>query len=397
MPVAYKAFVSSTYEDLKHHRAFVIKALRAAGFAVDPMEDWTADADEPRRFSADRLDGCDLCVLLVARRRGFVPPGGTRSITQLEYDAAVARGTDVLPFLLDEEAPWQRRFEQLDDDLTRWREDLSTRHGRGVFGLDPDSVPIAPALTRWLMRRQRIAVEVGGDWLQLVSNLLGLPKNEPDTRAVAARLLPHALAAVEREYFGRDAAPAEAAAATPPVAPAVAAAPIRAALAHADSYLQDATARYERTCYIISPFGQKLRHDGTSVDFDRLYHDLLAPAIGAVSLPDGGSLVTVRADITLLSGFMPDTLLSYLDYSRLVVADVTLPNANVFYELGRRHRAQESGTVLIAQEDGIVPFDLANQAVVRYNTDSLASVYESRAKLAAVLQHTLSTSLTPSG
>src|SRR5688572_33204617 len=81
VPATYKAFVSSTFEDLKEQRAFVIRALRAAGFAVDPMEDWTADADEPRRFSVDRLDGCDLCVLLVALRRGFVPPGGTRSIT----------------------------------------------------------------------------------------------------------------------------------------------------------------------------------------------------------------------------------------------------------------------------------------------------------------------------
>jgi hypothetical protein len=51
VPAAYKAFVSSTFEDLKAHRAFVIGALRSAGFSVDPMEDWTADADEPRRFS----------------------------------------------------------------------------------------------------------------------------------------------------------------------------------------------------------------------------------------------------------------------------------------------------------------------------------------------------------
>jgi hypothetical protein len=65
----YKAFVSSTFEDLKDHRAHVIHSLRRAGFWVDPMEDWTADSDEPKQFSQDRLTGCKF--VRVARR---VPP-----------------------------------------------------------------------------------------------------------------------------------------------------------------------------------------------------------------------------------------------------------------------------------------------------------------------------------
>ena len=39
------------------------------------MEEWPADNDEPKQFSQDRLNGCDLCVLLVAFRRGYVPDG----------------------------------------------------------------------------------------------------------------------------------------------------------------------------------------------------------------------------------------------------------------------------------------------------------------------------------
>ena len=70
--MAYKAFVSSTFEDLKDHRAHVIRSLQRAGFFVDPMEEWPADSEEPKRFSQDRLSGCDLCVLLIAFRRGYV-------------------------------------------------------------------------------------------------------------------------------------------------------------------------------------------------------------------------------------------------------------------------------------------------------------------------------------
>jgi hypothetical protein len=72
----YQAFVSSTFVDLKEHRAHVITSLRNAGFSVDPMENWTADSDEPKKFSQERLKGCDLCVLLVGFRRGYVPDGG---------------------------------------------------------------------------------------------------------------------------------------------------------------------------------------------------------------------------------------------------------------------------------------------------------------------------------
>ncbi|MGE3976462.1 MAG: DUF4062 domain-containing protein [Nitrospira sp.] len=109
----HKAFVSSTFVDLREHREHVIRSLRRAGFFVDPMEDWTADNDEPKKFSQDRLDGCDLCVLLVAFRRGFVPDGETRSITQMEYDTAVKEGIDILPFVLGEDAAWPRKFDEL--------------------------------------------------------------------------------------------------------------------------------------------------------------------------------------------------------------------------------------------------------------------------------------------
>ena len=49
--MAYRAFVSSTLLDLRAHRAHVIRALRDHGFDVDPMEHWTADAQEPSEFS----------------------------------------------------------------------------------------------------------------------------------------------------------------------------------------------------------------------------------------------------------------------------------------------------------------------------------------------------------
>lgn len=154
--MTYRAFVSSTFDDLEQHRAHVIRALRKAGFYVDPMEDWSAATGEPKQFSQRRLVGCDLCILLVAFRRGHVPERETRSITQLEYDAARKLGIDVLVFMLDERAPWPRRFDELgvDPELGKWRRALLETTGVGRFDNDPLSVEVAPALARWLMEKR---------------------------------------------------------------------------------------------------------------------------------------------------------------------------------------------------------------------------------------------------
>src|SRR5204863_9315391 len=105
-PMAIRAFVSSTYLDLKEHRAYAIERLTRGGVIVDPMERWTAAADEPKELSQERVRDCDLCILLVGFRRGHVPDGETRSITQMEYQEALRREVDVLVFVADEAGDW---------------------------------------------------------------------------------------------------------------------------------------------------------------------------------------------------------------------------------------------------------------------------------------------------
>ena len=78
-----RAFVSSTYRDLKDHRAYVIERLQRGGITVDSMEMWTAASDEPKELSKERVRDCELCILLVGFRRGFIPSGESRSITQI--------------------------------------------------------------------------------------------------------------------------------------------------------------------------------------------------------------------------------------------------------------------------------------------------------------------------
>lgn len=176
----YRAFVSSTFEDLKEHRTYAIGTLRKAGFSVDPMEDWTAASSEPKQLSRARVEGCHLCILLVAFRRGYVPEGERSSITQMEYETAKALGIDTLVFLLDERAPWFRPFDELEKDpeLRRWRAQLMAEKTVNSFSLAPDSIDLAAALNRWLQGAGRRADERIASGLERERQLVGRPADD---------------------------------------------------------------------------------------------------------------------------------------------------------------------------------------------------------------------------
>ena len=190
----YTAFVSSTFVDLEHHRDHVICELRKAGFFVDPMEEWTSAVQEPKVVSIRRLDGCTLCVLLVARRRGHVPDGDTLSITQQEVAAAKERGIDVLTFLLDDgvseaDWPWDARDKHA---VEAWRKDIREHCVISKFKADPATIELGPALTRWVKEK---GAEVALDlYLKLVEQehgtiqFVGLPQLKDNPNVAIKRL-----------------------------------------------------------------------------------------------------------------------------------------------------------------------------------------------------------------
>ncbi|MBT8098605.1 MAG: tetratricopeptide repeat protein [Gammaproteobacteria bacterium] len=116
---------------------------------------------------------------------------------------------------------------------------------------------------------------------------------------------------------------------------------------------------YSRICFVIMPFGEKAVGDKT-VDFDAIYDTIFAPAINAVPLPEPeqGKLEARRTDRDFFAGDISHEMFNYLEYSRIALADITGLNANVFYELGHRHRARESGTAIFRQTDAPIPFDV---------------------------------------
>jgi hypothetical protein len=83
------------------------------------------------------------------------------------------------------------------------------------------------------------------------------------------------------------------------------------------------------------------------------------------------TLEIMRADEISAPGAITSDILTRLMHADIVVADITFPNANVFYELGLRH-ACRTGTIIIREKSGPrAPFDVAHLRHIEYeNTPS---------------------------
>ena len=118
--------------------------------------------------------------------------------------------------------------------------------------------------------------------------------------------------------------------------------------------------------FMVMPFGAKNvvldQHDGNipaSVNFDLLWERVYEPALVQLGYQ------AVRADYDLGSLIIND-MIQRLAVADLVLADVTLPNANVYYEIGVRHAAKQRGCVLLAADWSKPTFDLAQMRQNRF-------------------------------
>lgn len=113
-------------------------------------------------------------------------------------------------------------------------------------------------------------------------------------------------------------------------------------------------------CFVLMPFGQKAGADGVVIDFDKVYSALIAPAIVSANLEP------IRADQEITGGIIHKAMFERLILCRYAIADLTLANANVFYELGVRHAFRPATTVQLIAEGSRLPFDVQMQRTLPY-------------------------------
>ena len=118
-------------------------------------------------------------------------------------------------------------------------------------------------------------------------------------------------------------------------------------------------------CYMVMPFRKKKvdepRPTGApaEIDFDALWERAYWPAI-----TDLGYL-PLRADFDPSSAIVK-AMLERITFADLVIADVSLGNGNVYYEVGIRHVARQAQCVLVAPDWSKPLFDIAQFASIRF-------------------------------
>src|SRR5206468_1880150 len=121
---------------------------------------------------------------------------------------------------------------------------------------------------------------------------------------------------------------------------------------------------YHALCFVDMPFGQKPDlKSGVVVDFDQIYNEAIKPAI------EESGLEALRGDEERTGGIIHGAMFARLLLAEFVVADLTLANANVFYELGIRHTAKPFTTVPIFANISPIPFDVAPVRAVSYQLE----------------------------
>jgi hypothetical protein len=106
------------------------------------------------------------------------------------------------------------------------------------------------------------------------------------------------------------------------------------------------------TCFVMQPFASPL---------GGYYEKVFKPAI------EKAGLLPVRADAEIFgTGKIIDQVWRGINAAKVLVAELTTRNPNVFYELGLAH-ALRKPVVLISSNEADVPFDLQHIRVIYYD------------------------------
>lgn len=112
--------------------------------------------------------------------------------------------------------------------------------------------------------------------------------------------------------------------------------------------------------FVVMPFGPKPGADGKLVDFNRVFGEYIRPSLEAAGLE------AFRADREQRAGDIRTDMFQELLVADLVLADLTVDNPNVWYELGVRHALRARGVVLVCGGRATTAFDLYTDRKLRY-------------------------------
>jgi tetratricopeptide (TPR) repeat protein len=138
-------------------------------------------------------------------------------------------------------------------------------------------------------------------------------------------------------------------------------------------------------CFMVMPYSTKATGAPAGsgapdkINFDRLWEAALRPAIQNA----GYEAVRANEDIGAL---IINEMIERLAISDLVLADVSIPNGNVYYEVGIRHAAQKQGCVMTAATWSKALFDIDQMRHIRYPLPAESISDETAAEIIKIVE-----------
>jgi hypothetical protein len=133
---------------------------------------------------------------------------------------------------------------------------------------------------------------------------------------------------------------------------------------------------HQASCFVDMPFGKKPDlTSGIVIDFGAVYNQAIKPAIENVGLH------AERGDLEKSGGIIHLPMFARILLSDFMVADLTLRNPNVFYELGIRHLAKPFTTIPIFATTSVLPFDVSMVRSIPYELEKGTLTSEGAEKL----------------
>lgn len=301
-----QVFVSSTYTDLIEERQAAVEAILDAGHIPAGMELFHAGNDSQLQTIYKWIDESDVYMLILGGRYGSIEPKSGKSYTQLEYEYALSKNIPVFAVVLSQSY------------LTNKINTL------GLNNVIEQSAPEKYQSFKSLVMSKivRIANDCKDISLCAITTLYSFLDSYAFTGWVKSDTnqysIPNNTESIYKPRIKKE--------------------------------NTSNSANQKTSVFIIMPFTEEWSDD--------LYEVVKDTCISC-------NIKLTRADEILGSQFIYNDIIKCIKESDIIIADVSVRNANVFYELGFAH-ALEKNVILIHQPNSPLPFDIAHIRYIEY-------------------------------
>ena len=326
-------YFSSTYADLREHREAAISALRefasqekANYVDYDVFEAGVVSGEEGSTLEERLRDvkASDYFVLILGWRYGYIPVGNEKSVVELEYEAATEQGIPRFCFIIDDGYPVSPKYIETGpgaDKLKFFKVRVQQQDHARRFSTPAD---LARELTLSVSVLNRGMSEVIQASIEH-STLKQEYRRYRDEAKVLRETIEFYKEKLER-------------------------------IVPADPIWKGRKFELDNSlCFVLMPFSDQ---------FFLQYEAAILPALNAAGLRG------VHAGQIFGTREIMEDIWESICVAKLVIADVTGRNANVFYELGIAHTLGRK-CVVLTQDSKDVPFDISARRYIHYEPTKL--------------------------